>query len=205
MTRKIMLTATAVAALLCGANMASADSVPGYYITGDGGASFLPDLHLKDTPAGTLHEKFDTGYAIGGGVGYDTGDGTRIELDSTYQLSSLNRLGGAPASGHLDSTSVMVNGQVDLTHQSQVTPYVGAGIGYQDIGASLDGLQDHDWKPAYQAEAGLRDDISNKVSVFGEYRFSQSEAADLSDAGVSAHQHFADHGLLAGLTYHLGQ
>jgi OOP family OmpA-OmpF porin len=203
MNRKIML--TAIAALLCGTSAASADSVPGYYVSGDGGVSFLPDLHLKDTPAGTLHENFNTGYAMGGALGYDTGQGTRFEVDSTYQLSGLNRLGGAPADGHLDSTSVMFNGQVDLLHQSQVTPYVGVGAGYQDIGASVDGLHDHDWKPAYQAEAGLRDDVSDKVSLFGEYRFSQSEAADLSDGGVTAHQHFADSGLLAGLTYHLGQ
>jgi OOP family OmpA-OmpF porin len=205
MNRKIMMIAAATAALLAGATAASADSVPGFYVTGDGGVSLLPDLHLKDTPAGTLHENFNTGYAMGGAVGYDTGNGTRFEVDSTYQLSSLNRLGGAPASGHLDSTSVMLNGQYDLTHQTQFTPYVGVGAGFQNIGASLDGLQDHDWKPAYQAEAGLRDDVSDKVSLFGEYRFSQSEAADLSDAGVSAHQHFADSGLLAGLTYHMGQ
>jgi opacity protein-like surface antigen len=107
--------------------------------------------------------------------------------------------------GHLQSTSLMVNGQVDLLHNASVTPYVGAGVGYQNIGANVAGLQDTDWKPAYQAEAGLRTDISPKVSLYGEYRFSQSEAADLSDGGVNAHQHFADHGLLAGMTYHLDQ
>jgi OmpA-OmpF porin, OOP family len=204
MTRKIMLTAATAAALLMGATAASADSVPGYYVTGDGGASFLPDLHLKDA-TGSQHEHFNTGYAMGAAAGYDWGNGTRLELDSNYQLSSLSRLGGAPANGHLDSTSLMLNGQYDLLHHSQVTPYVGVGAGFQNIGATLGGYSDHDWKPAYQAEAGLRDDLSKKVSLFGEYRFSQSEAADLSNAGVSAHQHFADSGLLAGLTYHLGQ
>jgi opacity protein-like surface antigen len=205
MNRKIVLAATAIAALLGRATIASADSTPGYYVSGDGGASLLPNLELKDTPSGTLHEDFNTGYAMGGAVGYDTGQGTRFEVDSSYQLSGLNKLGGAPATGHLDSTSLMVDGQVDLTHQSQITPYLGAGAGFQNIGASIDGLHDHDWKPAYQAEAGLRDDVSDKVSLFGEYRLSQSEAADLSDGGVTAHQHFADSGLLAGLTYHLGQ
>jgi opacity protein-like surface antigen len=50
----------------------------------------------------------------------------------------------------------------------------------------------------------LRTNISDKVSVFGEYRFSQSEAANLSLGGANVHQHFADHGILAGLTYHMG-
>ncbi|HEY5338472.1 MAG TPA: outer membrane beta-barrel protein, partial [Rhizomicrobium sp.] len=157
--------------------------------------------------AGTQHEHFDPGYAYGGAVGYDTGDGMRLELDTTHQMSDLTRVSGVPTggNGHLQSTSLMVNGQVDLMHHASVTPYVGAGLGYQNIGANVNGLQDTDWKPAYQAEAGLRTDISQKVSLFGEYRFSQSEAADLSDAGASAHQHFADHALLAGLTYHMGQ
>lgn len=200
---KILLAASTAAVFACAAAPAFAQAAQGLYVTADGGASFLPDLHLKDP--GTVRESFDTGYAAGGAVGYDTGDGTRIEIDSNYAMSNLNKLGGAPANGHLDSTSVMINGQVDLVPHSQVTPYAGVGVGYEDIGADVAGIRDHDWKPAYQAEAGLRDDVTKHVSVFGEYRFAQSEAADLSDAGVSAHQHFADHGLLAGLTYRLGE
>lgn len=207
MNRQILLAAAAASALAFGSASAFADDTSsngGWYVNADGGASILPNLDLK-TSAGTAHEHFDTGYAYGGAVGYDYGNGMRVELDTTHQVSNLSRVGGTSAGGHLQSTSLMVNGQVDLTHHTSVTPYVGAGIGYQNIGANIAGLQDSDWKPAYQAEAGLRADVSQKVSVFGEYRFSQSEAADLSNAGVSAHQHFADHGLLAGLTYHMGE
>jgi opacity protein-like surface antigen len=99
----------------------------------------------------------------------------------------------------------MVNGQYDILHQASVTPYVGVGVGAQNVGVSIAGVNDSDWKPAYQAEAGLRTNISDKVSLFGEYRFSQSEAADLSLGGTNAHQHFADHSILAGLTYHMGE
>src|SRR5665213_651255 len=204
MNRQFWLAASAAAALLCGAGSASADSTEGYYISGDGGVSFLPNLHLNDA-AGKQHERFDAGYAYGGAVGYDTGNGMRVELDTTHQQSQLTRLSGAPDNGHLQSTSVIVNGQIDLLHNSVITPYAGVGIGYQNIGATVGGLSDSDWKPAYQAVAGLRTDLSKQVSLFGEYRFSQSEAADLSQGGLSAHQHFADHGLLAGLTYHVGQ
>ena len=204
LNRQILLAAGAAAALAFAGGSAFADDASngGYYISAEGGVSILPNLDLK-TSAGTAHEHFDAGYAYGGAVGYDNGDGMRLELDTTHQMSDLTRVGGVSTggNGHLQSTSVMVNGQVDLTHHTSVTPYVGVGLGYQNIGANTAGLQDSDWKPAYQAEAGLRTDISPKMSVFGEYRFSQSEAADLD----AAHQHFADHGLLAGLTYHLGQ
>ncbi len=205
MNRQILLAACAASALAFGSVSAFADddtssSNAGWYANADGGASFLPNLKLK-TPAGTDKENFNTGYAYGGAVGYDNGDGMRLELDTTHQMSELDHVNHVAADGHLQSTSLMVNGQVDLTHHTSITPYVGAGIGYQNIGVQAAGLSDSDWKPAYQAEAGLRADVSQKVSVFGEYRFSQSEAADID----TAHQHFADHGLLVGLTYHLCQ
>ena len=60
-----------------------------------------------------------------------------------------------------------------------------------------------DWKPAYQAEAGLRTEVSDHVSMFGEYRFSQSGSVTLADATDTAHQHFSDHALLAGLSFRL--
>ncbi|HEY2071767.1 MAG TPA: outer membrane beta-barrel protein [Rhizomicrobium sp.] len=179
---------------------AMAQSISGLYVTGDGGASFLPDLKLKDGGA-TANEQFNTGTAYGGAVGYDTGNGARFEIDSNYILNNLTHLGGSSTNGHLDSTSVMLNGQVDLLHHASVTPYAGVGIGYENVGINADGTAGHDWKPAYQAEAGLRTDINDKVSVFGEYRFTQSEAQEIADT----HQHFADHGLLAGLTWHMGQ
>jgi OmpA-OmpF porin, OOP family len=204
MNHRKYLLAASMAALLIGGS-ASAQEAQGLYVSGDGGAAFLPDLHAKDTSSGTLHERFGTGYAAGGALGYDTGNGARIEIDSTYTLSNLNRAGGSPDNGHLDSTGVMVDGQVDLVHHAAVTPYVGVGAGYENVGANIDGINGHDWKPAYQAEAGLRSDVSDKVSVFGEYRFTQSEAQQLSDGNPeAAHQHFSDHGLLAGLTYHMG-
>jgi opacity protein-like surface antigen len=205
MKRMTWLAASVSVAVLSGAGAALADDTPGYYVSGEGGVSLLPDLRLKDTPSGTLHENFDAGYAYGGALGYDTGAGMRFEIDSLHQMSNLDRLSGTPVNGHLQSTSVMLNGQMDLMHGSKITPYAGLGIGYQDVGANVDGIADRDWKPAYQAQAGLRTDIAHNVSLFGQYQFTQSEAADLSSGGVSAHQHFSDHGLLAGLTYKLGE
>ncbi len=144
---------------------------------------------------------FGTGTAAGGAIGYDTGNGIRVELSSLYQHTDVSRLSGAPATGHLSSTSLMANATYDLTHVGPVTPYVGAGVGAQNVGGEVNGLIGRDWKPAYQAEAGLRTDISDKASLFGEYRFSQAESVTLSDGADSAHQHFSDHALLAGVSF----
>ena len=53
---------------------------PGYYVSGEGGVSLLPDLHVNDTPVAKQSDSFGTGFAAGGAVGYDTGEGVRVEL-----------------------------------------------------------------------------------------------------------------------------
>ncbi|MEJ0025853.1 MAG: outer membrane beta-barrel protein [Rhizomicrobium sp.] len=174
---------------------------PGYYVSGEGGISLLPDLHLSDTAGGTRETGFGTGFAAGGAVGYDTGDGIRIELDSLYQHSDVARLNGAPALGHLSSTSIMANATYDVIQLGPVTPYVGLGVGVESVGGTVNGLSGRDWQPAYQAEAGLRTEINDMASLFTEYRFTQSESARLTDAADSAHLHFSDHALLAGVSF----
>jgi opacity protein-like surface antigen len=176
---------------------------PTFYISGEGGVSLLPDLTLKDTLAGKLSDSFDTGFAAGGAFGYDTGEGIRVELNSLYQHSDVGRLGGALTTGHLASTSLMINTTYDFLPDAMFTPYVGAGLGFQNVGGTIATFSGRDWKPAYQAEGGLRTHVSDNVSLFGEYRFSQSESVTLSNPVDSAHQHFSDHALLAGLSFNL--
>ncbi|MGZ5989206.1 MAG: outer membrane protein, partial [Rhizomicrobium sp.] len=170
---------------------------------GEGGVSLLPDLHVNDTPVAKQSDSFGTGFAAGGAVGYDTGEGVRVELNSLYQHSDAGRLNGTPVNGHLTSTSVMANATYDLLSSATLTPYVGAGLGFQNVGGTIGTLTGRDWKPAYQAEAGLRTEVSDHVSMFGEYRFSQSGSVTLADATDTAHQHFSDHALLAGLSFKL--
>ena len=198
------LVATAILGIALGSTCNSAlAGEPGYYISAEGGVSLLPDLTVKDTLAGKLSDSFGTGYAAGGAFGYDMGNGVRVELNSFYQHSSVGRLGDVPTDGHLSSTSLMANATYDLLPNATVTPYVGAGLGFQNVGGTIGTLSGRDWKPAYQAEAGLRTDVSNRVSLFGEYRFSQSESVTLSSPTDSAQQHFSDHALLAGLSFNL--
>ncbi len=95
----------------------------------------------------------------------------------------------------------MANATYDLMQAGSVTPYVGVGLGMQNVGGAVNGLTGRDWKPAYQAEAGLRTDINDMASLFGEYRFSQAESVMLSNGTDSARQHFSDHALLAGVSF----
>jgi opacity protein-like surface antigen len=202
MNRRIM-TFVAVGAAIGVAFGSAPAGTPGYYISGEGGVSLLPDLTIKDTVVGKQSDSFATGFLAGGALGYDTGDGIRIELNSLYQHADIDRLNGVLTNGHLSSTSLIANATYDLLPDAVFTPYVGAGLGFQNVGGAVGTLRGRDWKPAYQAEAGLRTDVSANVSMFGEYRFSQSESVTLADATDTTHQHFSDHGLLAGLSFKL--
>ncbi len=51
----------------------------------------------------------------------------------------------------------------------------------QYIDGKIGAFSGNDWKPAYQLEAGVRQDMTDKISVFGEYRFSQSAAASFDN------------------------
>jgi len=176
---------------------------PGYYVSGEGGFSLLPDLGLRYASTDAENENFSSGYAYGGAFGYDTGDGIRIELSALYQDSSLVKLNATSATGHLSSTSLMANATYDLVNDWPVTPYVGAGLGVQSVGGWTNNLHGRDWEPAYQVEAGLRHELGENVSVFSEYRFSQSESVMLSSGSDIAHEHFGDHLLLVGLSYRM--
>jgi opacity protein-like surface antigen len=201
-----LLLATGVTALFTAT--AAFASTPGLYVSGDAGVSLLPDLHFNSAATGTSLTNYDAGYNFGGAVGYDMGNGMRLQLDSQHASQQLSGVDGTSnAYGHLSSTTLMLNGQMDLIPNSQLTPYVGAGMGGVNFGGQVDGYSGRAWKPGYLLEAGLRDDISNQLSLFGGYRFTQAESVKMSDPTIpdAATQHFSDHVIMAGVTYHLGQ
>src|SRR5665213_566656 len=133
MRQRIVFAAAFGLAIGCGVAAALAGT-PGYYVSGEGGVFLLPDLQLNSVTLGKRHDGFGTGYAVGGAAGYDYGNGWRLEMDSLYQHTDLSRLNGAPAKGHLSSTSVMANATYDLLPDAKFTPYVGAGIGVANVG-----------------------------------------------------------------------
>jgi opacity protein-like surface antigen len=200
-----LLLATGVTALFTAT--AAFASTPGLYVSGDAGVSLLPDLHFNSAATGTSLTNYDAGYNFGGAVGYDMGNGMRLQLDSQHTGQQLSGVDGSNAFGHLSSTTLMLNGQMDLIPNSRLTPYVGAGLGGVNFGGQVDGYYGRAWKPGYLLEAGLRDDISNQLSLFGGYRFTQAESVKMSDPSLpdTATQHFSDHVIMAGVTYHLGQ
>jgi len=200
-----LLLATGVTALL--AATAAFASTPGVYFSGDGGLSILPSPHFNSDLYGTANAKYNPGYTFGGAIGYDLGNGMRFEVDSQHTSQQLISLDDFKANGHLTSTTLMGRGQIDLVKDALLTPYVGVGLGMVNFGGHVDDYSGRAWRPGYQLEAGLRKDISQQFSVSAGYRFTQALSVDMRDPILedNATQHFSNHAVMAGVTYHLGQ
>src|SRR5882672_11432132 len=100
---------------------------PGFYVGVEGGLNWLLN---------SSNFNFDTGYAVGGVVGYDF-TGPRFELEGVFRGNNGNGF-RAPVgtSGTFDQLTFMVNGLYDFFPGATLTPYVGAGIGLAFVGMS---------------------------------------------------------------------
>jgi len=192
MTFRCLLTG-AFCLTVCSATAAE----PGLYASGEGGGSLLTELRLNGTAA--QNEGFSGGYVVGGAFGYDSGYGLRVELNSLLQRNDLSRLDKTTAKGHISSTGIMFNATYDVFADERFSPYFGVGLGMENLGGQVGTLHGRDWAPAYQGEIGLRQAVSRHFELFGEYRYVQSAVVTMSDKATTAHQHFEDNILLAGL------
>ena len=174
MSRKLLLLAASVAFLSGAATFAQAADVlepqvvdlpepampvaapthGGWYLRGDIGYSMnkMSDVEY-DVFGGApgsfstgllLTDKLRSGYSLGAGVGYDTGNYLRFDLTADY-FAKTNFNGNTycndPAvagdpdvicsddSSSLTALSLMANAYIDLGKYNGFTPYVGAGIG----------------------------------------------------------------------------
>jgi len=142
--------ASTVGALTPGAQAQSLftpqSATPGVYIGGEGGLNWLLN---------SGNHQFDTGYAVGGKVGYDF-VGPRVELEALYR----NNQGRAQTpfgqvSGQINQISTMVNGLYDFLPGAKITPYVGAGIGLAFADQGIIGCSMCSTQFAYQGIVGV--------------------------------------------------
>ncbi|HLG45614.1 MAG TPA: OmpA family protein [Reyranella sp.] len=140
----------AVAALAAALPLgAQAQSVQGVYVGVEGGLNWMfnnsfttnigiPALLGNATIGAPTTTSFNTGWAVGGVVGYDF-VGPRVELEGLFHqnngtISSAGvALFGATSSGSgniaVNQTTVMANAYYDFWADQAFTPYIGAGVG----------------------------------------------------------------------------
>lgn len=167
-----------------------------FYVSAFAGANFIDDVVLRGLVGGnpqTVELDFDTGYTIGGAIGYNYGIignnvGLRAELELSYSDSNIDQIffsGNGPAAevnvdGDFTSTNLFVNALFDLPELGNdlITPYAGAGIGvaFTDLNAIYGPgvvLDSSDENFAAQAIIGATVRATEDVDLFVEGRYSR--------------------------------
>ncbi len=191
--------------LICIAGSAEAD-IP-WYVAGDAGASLRMDASRSTTFSnktgttgpGTNKVTFDTGPAVYLEVGYRLPNHLRVEgelgysQDSVSSASPLSLNGAFPAlvgarlplqsGGGRNNYSATINAFYDMPVSEQFIPYVGAGIGVDDLAAATAHFGEPGARPIFTedggqimnaailGEAGVAIALNNRWPIIPAYRY----------------------------------
>lgn len=163
-----MLPAAACAALLLVAGAASAAEP---YVEIFGGAVFQPDLEW-----GGLDYEMDTGWNAGATVGWFVTPSVALEAEVMHTTATYTGY-----DNDLESTSLMLNAVYHFQPSGRLQPYLGAGVGGVEV--VYDGpSESSDTVMGWQLMGGVLVPVSERVSLFAEYRYQDAEEA--SDGGL---------------------
>ena len=117
----------------------------------------------------------DTGWAVGGKVGYDF-VGPRVELEGMYHSNTGSAVvafptGYATVSGKIEQVSVMGNVLYDFFPGAMITPYIGGGLGVGFVDANIQGCKMCLTMFAYQGILGFGFNATPalRISLEGRY------------------------------------
>jgi opacity protein-like surface antigen len=194
----------------------SGDRNPGQgaYITIYGGPSFFPDSKVTDPAIPStvdVEAGLDTGFQIGGAIGYHFDRNFRGEMEGFYRRNDLNSLSASgtafgisftaatPVSGEATNAGMMGNLYWDFVNSSKFTPYIGGGVGFTRAGVDItigsSSASVNDTVFAYQAMAGVKYAVTSKVSVNLGYRYFACSDPKFDTTEVENQTHNVDFGL----------
>ena len=224
MELQIRVFAPAVMAMVMGVAPAFAkDGQP--YLEVDVGALLLDDTRFDTVTVRNIistEVQNDLGYDAAAIIGYDLGP-VRLELEGSAKRAGvdqllrtkLNRLANTSVirnfdgSGNTAALSIMANALVDIGNDDGLQAYAGGGVGYTwvDLKANADTgfLNDSDGSFAWQALAGVRYPVSDKIDLGLKYRFFNANNVDVALAsGTAANSKWRSHSMMATLAYNMG-
>ena len=167
---------------------ASVYSAEGLYVSGNIGFAMLSDSDITDStlPGATITTEYDTGWTLGGALGYDF-NRFRVEGEISYQTNDVDKIGAMgvsfDASGDVSSLAFLINGYFDFVNDSGFTPYISAGLGYAKVefndlkvpAISSLSAGDDDSVFAYQVGLGVGYAVTEKVTIDVKYRYFATE------------------------------
>lgn len=191
--------------------------VGGWYIRGDVGyhQSDVDDIEYINYGApgatGELRGDLDSGFGVGGGIGYQVNNNLRVDLTADHWFKSdfkgssagvWNNAGTLTPYTTTDESSVstwllLANAYVDLGTWHGITPYVGAGIGGAHVkwdnlkntegptGPNPGNVIEHggasSWRFAAAVMAGASYCLTKNMKLDAGYRYSRIQGGKMFD------------------------
>jgi opacity protein-like surface antigen len=183
-------------ALLC-AGLSVYGQKTGFYVKGDLGGNLMNDIDVKEFLGANIPNtkiELDPGFRAGIGGGYQFVDWAAAEAELGFMANSIHDMTGAT---HIHDATIgnvpfLVNVKLQLPPMGRcpVTPYIGAGVGFSETFFDVDVLEfrdasgniygisgsDSDAVFAWQAFAGLRYRLNERMGLGIEYRYFQAES-----------------------------
>jgi len=185
-------------AVMLGLGVSNAFALP--YLSGNLGLVFVEDADIDDGfDTGTI--TFENGAGISVAIGNDSGYGSRVELELAYRANdfdtwTIDGAGTFDVPGDVTSLSLMGNGYIDFNSNSTFTPFIGAGIGFSNVEATIEGFgSEDDTVFAYQLALGGSFSTYTNLNFDIQYRYFGT--SDPNFAGLEAE--YQTHNIMVGL------
>ena len=162
-----------------------------------GGVSMDPDLKFEGVSNG-----MDTGYNVGGVLGWNLAPGISIGVDLMYTSSDYTC-----CTATLEAFSVMATGIYSFDVGSKVRPFVGIGVGgvqvsYHAPAGILTVNSGSDFRFGYEGIVGLAFPLTAKTDITLAYKYQGSSDGTINDSD-SDKVEYKSNNLSLGLVFNL--
>ena len=162
----------------------------GFYVKGDVGGNLTPDINLEEffgPVASGSKVQLDPGFRAGVAGGYQVTDWLAGEAEIGLMENRINSITGATQvhDAFFANVPFLLNLKLQYPNSSKFIPYAGAGVGFSEAIFSVDQVtignvtlsgDDADTVFAYQAFAGLRYQLNERMGLCVEYRYFVAES-----------------------------
>ncbi|RII27729.1 MAG: porin family protein [Geobacter sp.] len=176
------------------------------YVGGAAGVFLPQDSNVTYFDGSTGNQSYDTGYVLTAFGGYEFESGLRLEGEFAFREAELNRVAGNYGYyGYNDTLwafSGMANLFYDIRTNTNVTPYLGGGIGFATV--SLDrgydyysgyynnnyyDSSDYETVFAYQVGGGVCIDLNRNMALDVGYRYFGTDDIQFFDRKIDLESH----------------
>lgn len=166
---------------------------PQWYVRGDVGAVFQPELN--STPK--INGK--TGWSVDAAVGRQVDEHFRVDGEVLYSQADQKN-----STGRIKVLAGLANGFYDFDTGTKIRPYVGAGVGVGQVKLDGGAVHDDDTGFAYQLLTGVSYPINDQLSAQVGYRYLGVNDIKVGSGAQAIRGDYHDQAVTAGLTYRFG-